>query len=99
MNIKTVFAYVKNLVLRIVIYILMMIVLLIVAMSIFWWNVFSGKEWNTPQYHCADDGGIWDDEKEICRYDCDVWDKEKGCIIESKVDAMKQEEQKNLQNQ
>ena len=99
MNIKTVFAYVKNLVLRTTMYILMMIVLLIVAMSIFWWNVFSGEEWNTPQYHCADDGGIWDDEKEICRYDCDAWDKEKGCIIESKVDAMKQEEQKNLQNQ
>lgn len=98
MNIKTVFAYLKNLILRIAMYILILIVLFIVVMSIFWWNVFSGEEWNTPQYHCADDGGIWDDEKEICRYDCSSWDKEKGCIPEAEVDTVKKKKEETPVN-
>jgi hypothetical protein len=99
MNIKNVFTYIKNLVITFIVGVFVLMNLGALLLVVFGIIEFSSEEWNTPQYHCADDGGVWDDEKEICRYDCDVWDKEKGCIIESKVDAMKQEEQKNLQNQ
>jgi hypothetical protein len=80
MNVKTVFACIKDLVITFIIGIFVLMNFFAAVMVVFWWNVFSGEEWNTPQYHCADDGGIWDDEKEICRYDCSSWDKEKGCI-------------------
>ena len=80
MSTKTFFACLKDLFVTCIIGILVLANLFAVFMVIFWWNVFSGEEWHTPQYLCADDGGIWDDEKEICRHDCSSWDKEKGCI-------------------
>jgi len=80
MSVKTVFICIKDLIITFVISIF--VLMNIGAIILVVWGIieFSGEEWNTPQYHCADDGGIWDDEKEICRHDCEAWNRQETCV-------------------
>ena len=108
MIIKNIFTCIKNLVVTFVVSIFVLMNLGALLLVIFGIIEFSGEEWNTPQYHCADDGGVWDYDQKICRHDCLKWTErekcipldadcemytdEKGCIPKAEVEAMKQRE-------